>query len=645
MEYKISVPVINDIVERNGREKVLEALRSLDAQRVFLAMDCYELDDSKRRAALDSLRENCKYFHSKGLEVGAWIWAFMFKEKTTYHPITMVSEQYIPADTFACPADRDFLKYSGEYIADIARCGVDMIMFDDDLRMGFLAGHNAGCLCELHRKMICDAVGEELSREELARLILKGGKNRYRAAWLEANKQSFESFAENARSYVDSVDPRIRLGACACLSSYDVDGTDVGRMARIMAGSTRPFARLIGAPYWAAKNPGSWGNTLADVIELERMESSWIDDPEIEIFAEGDTYPRPRFNCPARYLECFDTAIRASGAPDGILKYGIDYVSSTDYERGYIQRHIRNRSVYSDIDRLFEGGSPVGVRIYEKMKKVAEAELDGYRHPEAAALFFFFSGAARLLDVHGIPSTYEGKGAFGIAFGENVKYLSAEERCGGLVIDGTAAVILHKQGVDVGIEELGGELTIVTEHFADSGETVNAFGAHSYAHKFKARIKVLSVGSCGGGFSLMGGGDENNGTVMSYLYENEQGERYLVLNINMGNCTERSFADIKNIYPRGAQIAEAAQWLSGRSLPAYCGGNPFTYLLAKECEDGLAVGVWNLFADEMIEPVVELGEHYSSIEASSSTCAVLEGNRVRLSDIQPYSFAFFKVKK
>ena len=192
MGYKISVPVINDIVERNGREKVFEALRSLDAQRVFLAMDCYELDEGKRRAALEALRSNCEYFHSKGLEVGAWIWAFMFKEKTAYHPITMVSEQYIPAESFSCPADREFLKYSGEYIADIARCGVDMIMFDDDLRMGFLVGHNAGCLCELHRKMICDAVGEELSREELARLILRGGKNRYRDAWLEANKQSLE---------------------------------------------------------------------------------------------------------------------------------------------------------------------------------------------------------------------------------------------------------------------------------------------------------------------------------------------------------------------------------------------------------------------------------------------------------------------
>ena len=645
MTYKISVPVINQTVEKNGRENVLRALKELDAERVFLAMDCYELDEDVRRTSLEALKSNCEYFHRNGLEVGAWIWAFMFKEKVKYHPITMLTEEYLPAETFACPADDAFLKYSGEYIADIARCGVDMIMFDDDLRMGFLVGHNAGCLCELHRNMICEAVGEEHSREELVRLILGGGRNKYRDAWLEANKRSLEGFAENARRYVDSVDPTVRLGACACLSSYDVDGTDVSRMAKIMAGSTRPFARLIGAPYWATKKTESWGNSLADVIELERMESAWIKDPEIEIFAEGDTYPRPRFKCPASYLECFDTAVRASGATDGILKYGIDYVSSTDYETGYMRRHSRNRAVYSDIDRLFRGGRPVGVRIYEKMKKVANADLDCYRHPEAAALFFFFSGAARLLDVQGIPTTYEDRGAFGIAFGENVKYLSAEERGGGLVIDGTAAVILHKMGVDVGIEELGEELTVVTEYFVEGGETVNAYGAHSYAHKFREGVRTLSEGCLSGGFSLMGGTNESRKTKMSYLYENSRGERYLVLNINMGNCTEKSFADIKNIYPRGRQIAECSEWLSGRALPAYCGGDPFTYLLAKECDDGLAVGVWNLFADEMIKPVVELGECYSEIEVAANTHGVLEGRRVRLSDIPPYGFAFFKVKK
>ena len=51
------------------------------------------------------------------------------------------------------------------------------------------------------------------------------------------------------------------------------------------------------------------------------MESAWTKNGEIEIMAEGDVYPRPRTLCPASCLEGFDTAIRASGCTDGVLKY------------------------------------------------------------------------------------------------------------------------------------------------------------------------------------------------------------------------------------------------------------------------------------------------------------------------------------
>ena len=81
------------------------------------------------------------------------------------------------------------------------------------------------------------------------------------------------------------------------------------------------------------------------------MESSWTKAGDIEILAEGDAFPRPRTRCPASYLEGFDTAIRASGCTDGILKYGIDYFSNTDYETGYAAFHrrlslIRNIPIY-----------------------------------------------------------------------------------------------------------------------------------------------------------------------------------------------------------------------------------------------------------------------------------------------------------
>ncbi len=645
MGYKISVPVMNANVKRCGRERVLADLRELDAERVFLSLDCYELDEKKRRETIDELKENCAFFKSHGFEVGAWIWAFMFKEPVSFNTITMVTEKHINDVKLACPADEDFLKYSGEYIADIARCGVDMIMYDDDLRFGFHRDGNMGCLCPLHIKMINEKVGETLTREELVSKILSGGKNKYRDAWIECNGISLENFAANGRKYVDTVDPKIRLGASTAMTGYDIDGTTVAKMAHIMAGKNKPFARLSGAPYWAAKNPGSWGNTLADVIELERMESSWTADGEIELMAEGDTYPRPRFICPASYLEGFDTALRASGCIDGILKYAIDYISSSDYERGYIQAHKRNKELYREIDAFFGDKRACGVRVYESMRKVSDAELDAYKEPRVYAQNMFFSMAARLLDCQGIPTVYEGDGACGIVFGENARQLDENARKGGLIIDALAAKILHAQGIDVGIDKIGERVSTAAEYFYEYNETTATYGVGAYAHKFKKDIRILSESRKNGAFSLMSEKSEDVCVPISYTYENAEGERYFVLNVDLLDCADRYIDRFLRVGLRGRQIFDNMEWLSGKRLHAYCANNPFVYILAKENEDGLAVGMWNFFADPIVEPVVTFAEDYSSVKVGGNAYAELDGRSVRLSEIPPHGFTFFEVQK
>lgn len=77
--YKISVPIMNANLKGNNREKTLQQLRRFDAERVFISLDCYELDEKKRREALSTLSENCHYFKQYGYEVGAWIWSFWVK--------------------------------------------------------------------------------------------------------------------------------------------------------------------------------------------------------------------------------------------------------------------------------------------------------------------------------------------------------------------------------------------------------------------------------------------------------------------------------------------------------------------------------------------------------------------------------------
>ena len=622
--YKITVPVDNGNLKRNNRVRTLEELRKFDAERVFLALDRYELDIDRRRYAMAELEDNCRFFKENGFEVGAWIWTFWIKENKTFTNMRSINGTEIKETM--CPKDGIFVRFAADYIKDIAKTGVDIIQFDDDFRYGFLSDSPA-CLCDLHIKEINRITGEESTREELAKYIVSGEKNKYRDAYLKANGDAFRNFAVEIRKAVDEVNPNIRIGACSCMTSWDIDGTNAAELAKILAGNTQPFVRLIGAPYWAVSQ--SWGNSLQDVVELERMESSWTREDNIEIFAEGDAYPRPRTCCPASYLEGFDTAIRASGCTDGILKYGIDYISNADYETGYAKFHERNRGTYAKIDEMFGDKTCCGVRVYESMNKLSDMVMPTAVNSSVNIENLFFSKAARTLAYNTIPTVYEGAGVCGIVFDENARNMPLEALKNGLIIDVAAAEILAARGIDVGIDSLGEVLMSgESEHFTDNNNHILTDGIPINDIKLKPNAEVLSDTKTSAGV-----------IPMSYRYENSDGNRFLVLNVN----TRSDNSNVLKHYARSRQYAENIPWLSGNKLPAYVYGNPALYIIAKKNENSMAVGLWNFFADTAIDPVVELDSEYSGIEFLN-TNGKLDGNKVYLNDIPPFGFAGFEVK-
>ena len=630
--YKISVPIMNSTVKRSNRDRLLNEIKRFGAERIFLSLETYKTDDIERAEVLSELRDNCDFFKSHGFEVGAWIWTFWIKNNTRFRNMRSIKGTEI--SSFMCPTDESFVEFAADYIGDIAKCGVSVIMFDDDFRYGFLSDSPA-CLCDRHIEIINGITGVQSTREELEKYITTGKKNQFRDAYLKANGDAFRNFARAVRDAVDKVDSGIRIGPCACMTAWDIDGTDTYELAKILAGNTKPFARLIGAPYWAVKK--SWGNNLQDVIELERMESAWTRQGEIEIFAEGDAYPRPRINCPASYVEGFDTAIRASGCTDGILKYGLDYTSSADYETGYARFHERNVLLYNEIDKSFGGKSGCGVRVYESMKKISDMETPTKINSSVDIQSIFFSQSARTLACNSIPTVYEGSGVCGIVFDENARHLpdSAVEK--GLILDIAAAEILSSKGIDVGLESINGILSDTSgsivagmeEHFLNNDNYISVMGVCSYDITVNKNAEILSdIKTEGGNIPL------------SYRYENADKKRFLVLNCNSRQNTS---AMLKH-YARGRQIAENIPWLSGEKLPAYVYGNPSLYVQCKQGENAMAVGLWNFFADIAIDPVVELGEAYSNIKFINCN-GRLENDKVYLDDINPFAFCGFEVFK
>ena len=62
---------------------------------------------------------------------------------------------------------------------------------------------------------------------------------------------------------MDAVNDKIRIDICACMNVWDFTGILAYDLSLISAGVTKPYLRLIGAPYYAA-NMG-WGNRIQDV--------------------------------------------------------------------------------------------------------------------------------------------------------------------------------------------------------------------------------------------------------------------------------------------------------------------------------------------------------------------------------------------
>ena len=622
MPYTVSCPLMNLNFARGDREKTAAILKDTGVSRVFLALAPNCTREPQRSEELSALRENCAFLQARGFTVGAWFWAFYLTAENDYTYI--VSPEGRPAKFTVCPLDPGYRAEMGAFVRDVAETGVDLIQFDDDYRFGF-QDNGFGCVCKYHRAGIEKRLGRKVTDAELKASLLSGGQGALRDAFINENGASLELFAADMRRWVDTVRPETRMGFCSCITSWDLDGTTPDAVSRKLAGNTRPFYRLIGAPYWA---PGKfWGNRLGDVIELTRAEAARRQDKTTEIYSEGDTFPRPRYATPACFLECYDTALRATGCTDGILKYMVDYTADADYEPGYITEAQRNAPLYNAIDSFFEGKKETGVRVYDNPAKYRTLPIPARMENDTVVQEIAFPAAARFLTGVSLPSVYEGPGVCGIAFGEDARTLPPSALQKGLILDASAALILAGQGVDTGIIRRGEPKPAGKEVFVSGGQAGMAGDPLFYPLELNKAAEIQSTCTVQGEIY-----------PLSYVYKNAAGQRFLVFAYESVFTSQSWF----RCYLRQTQVNGFIQ-SCGEALPVFCPGHPEAWLLAKTDGKKTALGVWNLFPDPMRAPALTLPAP-ANILRTYGCSAKAEENRITLSDVAAFSCALVEVE-
>ena len=584
------------------------------------------------------LCENISYFKNLGYEVGVWIDGFGHGHPLTHEVgdcdnglidvFTEMEDVNGAVPSTFCPLDERLIHCYQEAIKMLAKAHPNLIMLDDDFRLNLRRDRTMACCCPLHMVEYQRKIGENLTRDDLKQRVFTGKKNRYRDAWLQIQGDSMLHFAKKLREALDEVDPTVRLSTCACYDTWDFDGTDLIQLAKAFAGNTKPFLRTFGAPYHS--------NRIAKAVENTRLQCKWCKDTGIEIFAEGDLYPRPRFRVPYRPMELYDMAIRATSANDGILKYMFDYVQPFGYETGYTDRHIKGMKNLQTISELFSNKKAVGVYVFEEMHKIAQWELGDRFDPLTIKNLerSFGTRASRLLSENSVATSYEPtNGMPTVILGENARYIEPKLLKNGALLDAVAAKILSERGIDTGLSST-----------APTNATAEYYCTYNQTAYQIANVALMAL-ECNKAAEVLTRFVPNR-KIASYRYQNADGIRFYVLGYDAYASADTTDANyyFHNYYRRD-QLPLQLEWLSQSKLPATCSKNPFLYMLASESDDKhtLAVALFNPFEDDVLAPTVKLAKKYTHIRCVNCS-TTLDGDTVTLTDIEPYGYAAFEVQ-
>ncbi|MBA4387542.1 MAG: hypothetical protein C0404_06145 [Verrucomicrobia bacterium] len=617
-----AVPVCLDRIDDSNFQQYMDNLQAMGADGVFFAapdgmVNRLPTQDDFLKLRF-KLRSITVLFREKGIEPVFWMGRTIGHvdhpadyPKSPFQPI--VGPRGKEAYDCFCPLDAGFRKYLCDGLAIMAGAGVNLVLLDDDYRMmGHGDAAQFGCYCPLHLAAFKEKTGLALTPEEVFQKTMCGMPGTLRDQWLDVQGQSLYQLSEEIERAVSKANPEARVGLCSVMwHSSGHDGVELPELARKLAGKKRPFVRTIGAPYWA-REPFH----VIWVTEFTRLQQAWLGKaiPDVELLAEGDTYPHTRFHTSATMLNSYMEFLSIAGFP-GFLCYAMGYTGRPNHEKGYVELLAKSRVRHETL-RDFAPASYIaaGVRPLECMNSMRHWVMPE-KMGDAMKTWPNQPVSLKFLGRLGIPLAYEGDshpvflcgyGAAGLSDAE----LNAAFK-NGAVLDAVAADWLAGRGFDVGVKQImpaGGSCAELFEKNEFNG-TAGGFSQPTRAVGPKTFFNCTPQSSAKVISRFV---DEAGKTVFAgtVLHENAKKQRFCILPFGLHDLTpDRGTATLMFDYARQEQLVRCLGWVGRRPLPVAILGLPDIHLLCRVSPKGdrMVIAVQNAHLDTLVNPVLILG--------------------------------------
>ncbi len=199
-----------------------------------------------------------------------------------------------------CALDPGFQAYVRDCIAAIAAEKPSLLLIDDDV--GIRGGE---CFCPLHQAAFNEALGGGWTPETLATALRERPvDDPVSLAVSRTLRRSITDFAKMIREAIDTIDPTMRCGLCACGAGF----WEINDIVHALAGErTEPFMRVNNAVY---------GNAApANLVHTFRGMSRVIYqlDGVADVIDETDTFPQNYMSESAAMFHAHITQAMLSG--------------------------------------------------------------------------------------------------------------------------------------------------------------------------------------------------------------------------------------------------------------------------------------------------------------------------------------------